>query len=669
MRCGVVDSGQRKVGISVVSVVLGLLGAVLILLCTSRYGVGLASDSANYLSAARSLLAGQGYRYFGGGVSTHFPPLFSTLLAIPGLVGVDPAAGARWLNALAFGGVVFFTGRLFRECTTSGITAVLGTLSVLLATPLLAVSSMVWSEAVFILLAVLSMLWLARLGQTRSWAALVMLSVLVGLACLQRYAGVTLILTGVIAIAVIVPAASVGDRLKYAVGFGLFSSVLPALWLLRNHIVAGQTTGFHYMNWQFIDEMPRLVVVTMNLMASWFSTRILPGVASVVAVGLILLLAVAVVLVCRWGPGERRRPGTVLLWSAGLFVLIYTSFIAFCGAGLAWDPDQRHMAPVYVFVMLVVFVAVEDVFRLFGKWLGGRAWIHMLGALLMALWLLHPLRGAYRTVRFAMREGAGAYSTTLWKQSALMDWLRANPLEGAVYSNVADALYLLAGLPAQLTPHYWMDTAQFAEKMAASPVSYVVWSHNLRWPFLYDLRELRSRWRLEPVAELSDGEVYRFLGAGGSPVFGVYRFWSPTKLRHLYTLDRRERDELVLRHAGRWLDEGAAFYVHIESEQCPGTQPVYWLWSQAMQSSFYTIDQAERDAALANNGVWEDRGVAWYAFAREDHPADTRPVHRFWSGALRTHFYTIDEGEKDRLVADPSRVWTYEGTAWYAYSK
>lgn len=664
-----VDNRQPEAGMYVVSVLLGLLGVVMVLLCTSRYGVGLASDSANYLSGARSLLAGQGYRYFDGGICTHFPPLFPTLLAIPGLAGVDPAPAARWLNALAFGGIVFFVGRLFVECTTSRVMAVLGTLSVLLATPLLTVSSMAWSEAVFILLAVLSLLCLARLGHRKSWGTLATLSVLVGLACLERYAGVTLILTGAIAISVIVPAASVRERLAYAVGFCLFSSVLPGLWFLRNHMLAGQTTGLHHMNWRTLGDMGRLLVVALDIMATWFSSRFHFGTASGAVMGLVLLLVGAAAVVSRWKPCERRSRGTVVVWTAGLFVLVYTTFMAFCGASLSWDPEQRHMTPAYVFVMLLVFAGVEDGFRLLGTWFGGRAWVRASGLVLMALWLFYPLRGAYRTVRFAMREGAGAYSTRLWQQSALMDWLRANPLEGTVYSNVCDALYLLAEIRARQTPHHWMDVGQFTQDMASS-TSYVVWSHNLDWPFLYDLRELRSRWRLEPVAELSDGAVYRFLGTGGPPVFGVYRFWSPQTGRHLYTLDRRERDELVLRHAGAWANEGAAFYVYSEKGQCAGAQPVYRLWSQAMQVSFYTMNQAEKDAVLANSGdVWESRQVAWYAFPEEAHPPDTQPVYRFWSGAVRSHFYTINPGEKDRLIADASHVWTYEGVAWYAYGK
>lgn len=665
-----IERQDRGVGVYAASASLGLLGVALVLLCTWRYGIGLSPDSANYVSAARSLLAGEGYRYVDGGIYTHWPPLFPTLLAIPGLVGIGPMVAARWVNALAFGGIIFFAGLLFSRCTTSRAAAVLGTLSVLLSVPLLVVSNMAWSEPVFILLAVLFVWLLPGFLRTRTWSSLLAISLVVALACLERYAGVTLIATGGIAIVLGVRKASVLDRLKYSIAFCLLSGVPLALWLVRNRVLAGQTTGSHHLNWSSIGEMGRPLVAAGDVMATWFFERPFAGTIDTVAVGLILFLAAAAALISHLtlGEPEGRRPAAV--WSAGLFVLVYTGFIAFSGAGLAWDPQQRHMAPVYVFAMLLIFAGVDDAFRLLGRCLGGRAFVQSLGAVLMAWWLLHPLDWTSETVKSARRDGAGGYSTRAWEESALIRWLRTDRLDGSVYSNVPDALYLLTGTAAKDTPHYYWDTTEFAGNMPAGQASYIVWHHGLRWNHLYDLRELASRWRLEPVAELSDGAVYRFLGVGGPELCAVYRFWSPQKNRHLYTLDKPDRDGLILHHAGQWKDEGAVFYVYTEGRQPAGARPVYRLWCESLQTCFYAIGAAERDAVLAKSpGLWQDHGVAWYAFAEEGRPADTRPVYRFWSDTVQTHFYTIEEAERDKLIADFSHVWTYEGVVWYAYGK
>ncbi len=670
MQWGMADSRESKVGMWIVSASLGLVGVVLVLLCTQRYGVGLSPDSANYVAAARSLLAGQGYHHFDGTVCTHWPPLLPTLLAIPGLAGVGPIVAARWLNALAFGGIVFFAGHLFAQCTASRATAVLGTLSVLLSASLLAISSMAWSEPVFTLLVVLFVLCLARFARTQNWTTLLALCALAALACLQRYAGITVIAAGAVAIAIVVPAASLGQRLKRAVVFCLLSSLPLALWFLRNQLLARQPTGFHHLDWRSIGEMVRPLVGILDLMAIWFSSKIPSGVAGAAVVGSMLLLSAAAVVLFRWKRDERRDRKAVLLWSAGLFVLVYTVFIACSGAGLLWNPEPRHAAPVYVFVMLLVFVGMEDLFRLLGKWSGGRPWFPALCLVLMALWLLHPYRHASRTIRRAMRNGVEGYHNKVWAQSELFRWLRVNPLDGPVYSNVPDALYLLTETRAKITPHHYMDIADFSREMTSSPTNYVVWSHNLCWPYLYDLRELASRWRLEPVAEFPDGAVYRFLGVGGPELLAVCRFWSPLTQRHRYTIDKRERDGWVLRHPGEWVEEGAVFYAYSEERHPEGTLPVYRLWSPSMQTNFYTIDPSERDAALTKGpGVWQDQGIAWYAYPLEGHPADAQAVCRFWSDSLATHFYTIDPVEKDKLIAEVSHIWTYEGPVWYAYGK
>ncbi|HMV28877.1 MAG TPA: hypothetical protein PKE23_05795, partial [Anaerolineales bacterium] len=80
--------------------ILGLLalsGTFLILYATPQ-GMGLFDDSIAYIAGARSILAGQGYReawLASNQPVTHFPPGFSTVLALVGISGLDPLRGTR----------------------------------------------------------------------------------------------------------------------------------------------------------------------------------------------------------------------------------------------------------------------------------------------------------------------------------------------------------------------------------------------------------------------------------------------------------------------------------------------------------------------------------------------------------------------------------------------
>ena len=86
---------NRIISRSLSFIILGLLamtGIFLILRATPE-GLGLSDDSIGYIAGARSILAGHGYReawLASNGPVTHYPPLFSSALALIGLFGLDP---------------------------------------------------------------------------------------------------------------------------------------------------------------------------------------------------------------------------------------------------------------------------------------------------------------------------------------------------------------------------------------------------------------------------------------------------------------------------------------------------------------------------------------------------------------------------------------------------
>jgi hypothetical protein len=149
----------------------------------------------------------------------------------------------------------------------------------------------------------------------------------------------------------------------------------------------------------------------------------------------------------------------------------------------------------------------------------------------------------------------------------------------------------------------------------------------------------------------------------------VYRFWSPITSSHFYTIDETEAQKLLTEYSWAWIYEGIA-YQALADDTDSRALPVYRFWSPLAGGHFFTIDQTERDHILAtySANVWTYEGIAFYAFAADNRPADTLPVYRFWSPLVSHHFYTMDETERDHILATYSTdVWTYEGIAWYAY--
>ena len=109
-----------------------------------------------------------------------------------------------------------------------------------------------------------------------------------------------------------------------------------------------------------------------------------------------------------------------------------------------------------------------------------------------------------------------------------------------------------------------------------------------------------------------------------------------------------------------------AWYVYPDSQN--GTLPVYRFYSEQLQSHFFTTDENEKNTIIATFpvDVWRYEGIAWYVYT--DYQQNSLAVYRFYSEQLRVHFYTMDENEKNTIIATfPVDVWRYEGITYYAY--
>ena len=100
----------------------------------------------------------------------------------------------------------------------------------------------------------------------------------------------------------------------------------------------------------------------------------------------------------------------------------------------------------------------------------------------------------------------------------------------------------------------------------------------------------------------------------------------------------------------------------------PPTQSVFAFYNDAIGHYFITAGTAERDSLLGGGGGggWQivDEGFnAWPAAGPA--PAAAKPVCRFYSAAVNSHFYTAGPNECE-LLKQPGSGWTYEGIAFRA---
>ncbi len=126
-----------------------------------------------------------------------------------------------------------------------------------------------------------------------------------------------------------------------------------------------------------------------------------------------------------------------------------------------------------------------------------------------------------------MRKGVGGFATAQWQRSETIRFLRKNELPLPIYSNVPDAIYMLAGRRASLTPRETLlssdvepnrdEVRTFVADASRPGGATVVWFHSYWRTNVYDLGDLQRFVHLEPVASFPDAVVYRATALDAGP--------------------------------------------------------------------------------------------------------------------------------------------------------
>ena len=149
---------------------------------------GITGDTVAYISMARNLLERNEYFYY-----TEYPPLFPLLLALIGIFDYDPLESAGPLNAVVFGLTVFVSVLYLRRRIQSRFLLFWASVAIVASWPLATVCFWAQTEASFIFFTVLSLCSFDRFLDTGNRPSLVRAAIFTALACLDRYAGVSIV--------------------------------------------------------------------------------------------------------------------------------------------------------------------------------------------------------------------------------------------------------------------------------------------------------------------------------------------------------------------------------------------------------------------------------------------------------------------------------------------
>jgi 4-amino-4-deoxy-L-arabinose transferase-like glycosyltransferase len=474
-------------------------------------GVGLPPDSTTYVDAARSLRDGLGYALStpegGARPITHFPPLYSAVLAGLALLGPDPLDLVRPLHAaILAGSVALVVWLLARAAPGSLWLPLLGAAAMALSPVQLELHAQAVSEPLGLILTISGLgLLAAHLAQPRR-GALMGAAALAGLAFLTRYAGVALLGTG--ALLLLAREGPARRRAAEATLFLSLASLPMAAWMLHNALATGAPTD---RSFAFHPVGARALLTMLETFAGWFA----PG-APVASIGLPLLVLVIGVIDCVRRRVVPRPPcdplPRVLLCYAGVYLAFLIVSISFFDA--ATPLNDRILSPVFVVAWIVAL-------------LGARHWIAVrerrgLAWLLAALAAV-PLAGyaneARDWARLHARHGGGNYGSRDWRASPTIDFVRGLPESVSIYTNAPDAVRLLAGRASRMVPRridsgtrqpvsdYPLRIAELRDAVRVGAP--IVWFDRVRWRwYLTPLKTLREVLPIRRTQKFTDGSVF-----------------------------------------------------------------------------------------------------------------------------------------------------------------
>lgn len=488
-----------------------VIGVIIILTSTWRYGPGITPDSVHYLSAADSLAAGKGYIDFDGTPYNHWPPLFPSLMALFSLIGIEPYSAGKFINAFGFGGIIFSSGILFYRRIKSFWLTISGIVAVLLSIPLFKDCTNLWSEPIFIVLIIMFIYCITEYLEKKQLRLLLWAAVFTALACIERYAGLTAIITGSILILFLNRKISLLTRFKHTILFGTISIFPLFIWIIRNRLVSNSNIGYKFG--LLPDLMSWIVTRPLEDVTAWFVTRNLQLSTRLIIIGFFIFILIIAKILWQYKT-IIPKPNTIIAKISGIFCLVYAIFTITAAIVVA-EANERLWSVLFVFFILLMLIGIEAIANFLNRLIKNSSASNFFLSGIMSIWLFfYCLPIIHQMTSFYHDYGVPGAGSSFRQNAPLTIWLKNHRLDGVFFTNDPEATFFLQRIRSKYSPRK-DDKTEFRKKLSSEKTNYLIWYsldyyHFSRFSrsYLYDLKDISSKYQLKPIILLQDGGIF-----------------------------------------------------------------------------------------------------------------------------------------------------------------
>lgn len=486
------------------SFLAAIAGFIAIHIYTKYSGIGISPDSIMYASTARNIYEHGSLLTFNGSPLVFFPVFYPFFLSVVLFISrVDTITAAPVINGILFAAVIFTSGYTISKFKSQSLIYKWLILVALVLSPgLLEVYTYLWSETLFILEIMLFVLAYRNYMLKHTLTSLLLLSVLVAVSCITRYAGVTLICTGGLML-LLDNQLTIRKKVSHILIFGFTSISLLIVNLIVNRINTGLSTG---------TREPAITPLSKNfhylgvVMCDWMG---LPQSAYTYAITIACVVLFSLTAILLWKiytKGINTCENIVIMFAVvyGFFIPILATFSRF------EQLNSRLLSPMLICLLIGCTSWVPDLLK--GLTLK-RQLVYGIPFIILMLAFEHSIYATdYQRWDDENDYGVPGYTDDDWNKSQFITFLKTHKdiYKPGIpkYSDADEAVYFFTGTTAKLLPHrYFTNTVTLFYGIKHY---YLIWFNALNNPELIGLKDIQQKEKLTKLYEFPEGAVYEY---------------------------------------------------------------------------------------------------------------------------------------------------------------